>query len=150
MATGTKSIATFTPGAAAHGARDCFGAAQEFTYVGVSSGNCRTINSVELLINDGTAVTTVWELHMYDVTPPSAIADNGAFDIAAGDQASYLGYVSIPQTVDFGSAQYAKVDFIGQQIKLRGTSVFAYLVAVSAITSAAVAHKVTLHTTASE
>jgi hypothetical protein len=136
----------FTPGAAAHGARDCFGAATAFTYAGNGPGEYRTINTVELMINDPTAVTTVWEIHLYDVTPPSAIADNGVFDIPSGDQASYLGFVSIPQTVDYGTTQYSVVNAVGKQIRLRGTSCFGYLVAVSAITSAAVAHTVTLHT----
>jgi hypothetical protein len=145
----TKTSGAFTPGAAAHGARDCIGAATEFTFMGTGPGECRTINSVELLIADGTAVTSTWEVHLYDVTPPSALADNAVFDIPAGDRASYLGYFTIGQTVDMGSSLYHFADNVGKQIKLRGTSVFAYLVAVSAITPAAVTHTVVIHSTPS-
>jgi hypothetical protein len=82
------------------------------------------------------------------VTPPSAIADDAVFDIPSGDRTSYLGFVAIAQGVDYGATQYGRSLLVGQQIKVRSTSVFAYLVAVSAITTEAVAHTVTLHTTA--
>lgn len=149
--TATRVSGAFTPGASAHGALDCIGAAQELTFMGTGPGECRTINSVSLLIADGTAVTTTWQVHLYDVTPPSAIADNGVFDITAADRAVYLGFFTIGQTTDTGSTQYAESSsWVGKQIKLRGTSVFAYLVAVSAITPAAVTHTVTIHSTLAE
>jgi hypothetical protein len=144
---GTKVTADFTPGAAAHGALDCIGAAQEFKFMGTGPGECRTINSVSLMIAGATAVTTTWQVHLYDVTPPSALADNAVFDVPAGDRASYLGFFTIAQTTDTGATQWAASDNAGKQIKLRGTSVFAYLVAVSAITTEAVAHTVTIHST---
>jgi hypothetical protein len=148
--TATKVSAAFTPGAAAHGALDCIGAAAEFKFMGTGPGEHRTINSVSLVIAGGTAVTTTWQVHLYDVTPPSAIADNAVYNLPAGDQSSYLGFFTITQTADTGDAQYAEVNGVGKQIKLRGTSVFAYLVAVSAITTEAVAHTVTIHSTESE
>jgi hypothetical protein len=145
---GTKSSAAFTPAASAHGARDVVGGAKEFTFVGNDPGESRIINSVELMIAGATAVTTTWEVHLYTVTPPSAIADDAVFDIASGDRTSYLGFVAIAQGVDYGATQYGRSLLIGQQVKLRGTSLFAYLVNVSAITTEAVAHTVTLHSSA--
>lgn len=87
-----------------------------------------------------------YRLHLYNVTPPSALGDNAAFDLPSGDRASYLGYVDFPAPTDLGSTLYAQVDNIGKQIKLSGTSLFGYLTTIGAYTPASAAvHIVTLH-----
>jgi len=147
MAGATKSTAVFTPAASAHSARDSLGGAREFTGVGTGPGESRIINSTDIVISGATAVTTIWEVHLYSVTPPSAILDDAVWDIPSGDRASYLGFVPIAQTVDAGATQYGHTPLIGRQFKLSGTSLFAYLVPVSAITTEAVAHTVSLYST---
>ena len=135
--------ATFTPAATSHVAGDCFGAAQDFA-LGAPSGATLRIESAQLEI-DGSAETTAWRAHLFNITPPSAVADDGAFLLAAGDRASYLGWVDFIQTVNLGSTQYIEAT-PNKQIKLLGTSVFGYLVNGTTLTPGAVAHKVFLQT----
>lgn len=139
-----SASATFTPAATSHTAGDCVGSAAEFA-LGVPSGANITINSVSLMIAGGTIETTAWTLHLYSVTPPSALADDAVFDLPSGDRASYLGSIAIAQVVDLGSTLYIESHNINKQIKLAGTSVFGYLVNGTTLTPQAVAHTVTLN-----
>lgn len=140
---GKSASATFTPAAASHVAGDCNGAAAEFA-LGAPSGSVFEIDSVSMLIAGGTIETTAWALHLYSVTPPSALADDAAFDIPSGDRASYLGFVTIAQVVDYGASLWIEAHNIGKKVKLAGTSVFGYLVNGTTLTPQAVAHTVTL------
>ena len=143
MQTAYSNAATFTPAANSHVAGDVNGGAQEFKGMGPSGGQIM-ITSATLMINGGSAEATAWTLHLYSVTPPSATADDGAFDVPAGDRASYLGAVSLGTAVDLGSTQYIETNFINKQIALAGQSLFGYLVNGTTLTPAAVAHVVTL------
>lgn len=141
--------ATFTPAATSHAGGDCFGAAQEFKLLDrngspPAAGSHIKITSLTFMQATGTNVTSVWRLHLYNVTPPSAIADDAVFDVPAGDRASYLGYVDISQLVDTGATLYIDMPNLGKQVKLLGTSLFGYLVSVTTLTAEAVAHSVTL------
>jgi hypothetical protein len=147
IATAFSASATFTPAAASHVAGDVNGAAAEFTAIGPSAGRVM-ITSAALEIDGGTAEATAWRLHLYSVTPPSALADDAAHDIPSGDRASYLGYVDLGTAVDAGATQWVETHIINKQIKLAGTAVFGYLVNLTTLTPANVAHIVTLHTIA--
>lgn len=136
--------ADFTPAASSHVAGDCWGAAQEFTTMG-NSGKRIMITGVSLLVASATAIATAFKLHLYNITPPSAIADDAAFDIASGDRASYLGYIDIQAPTDFGSTLYSETNGLLKPVLLAGTSLFGYLVNNTTVTAANVAHKVTLH-----
>lgn len=122
-------------------------AAMEFTLAADSASNI-LITSVAFE-RDATALIsgeTSYTLHLYNVTPPSALGDNAAFDLPSGDRASYLGNISLGVPVDLGSTLYVEQNGVNKQIKLSGTSVFAYLVTVGAYTPASAAvHKVTLN-----
>lgn len=142
-----SASATFTPAAASHTAGDVNGTAQEFA-LGAISGSSIRIVSATLTINGGTIETTAWRLHLFNVTPPSAIADDAAFLLAAGDRASYLGYIDFAQVLDLGDTLAIETTNIQKQIKLAGTSVFGYLVNGTTLTPAAVAHIVTIHAVA--
>lgn len=136
--------ATFTPGATSHVAGDVNGGAQTFAAVGLS-GRIIMITGASLEIDGGTAEATAWRLYLYNVTPPSATADDGAWDLPSGDRASYLGYVDLGTAVDLGSTQWVETQNINKQVKLSGTALFGYLVNITTLTPAAVAHIVTLH-----
>lgn len=140
---GYTIAATFTPAAASHTGGDVVGGAQEFA-IGAPAGSILRIVSASLLIAGGTVETTAWTLHLYSVTPPSAIADDAAFDVPSGDRTSYLGSVALAQVVDLGATLYIDTNNIQKQIKLTGTSVFGYLVNGTTLTPQAVAHTVTL------
>lgn len=87
-----------------------------------------------------------YRLHLYNVTPPSALGDNAAWDLPAGDRASYLGYVDLGQPVDLGSTCYIEVNGINKQITTLNKSVFGYLVTLGGFTPAsATVRKITLH-----
>jgi len=146
-----SASATFTPAAASHVAGDVNGVATEFVFRdrngGVpATGSHLRIVSATLQINGGTIETTAWRLHLYTVTPPSAYADDAAWDISnATDLTSYLGYVDLSQVLDFGTTLYIDMPALNKQIKLAGTSVFGYLVNGTTLTPQAVAHILTLH-----
>lgn len=144
---------TRTADTAAYLANDVLGAsisvsaALTFANVGPSGGRI-VLTTAELEI-DRTAVIageTSYRLYLYDVTPPSALVDNAAWDLPAGDRASYLGYVDLGTPVDLGSTLYVRTDKINAQFKLAGTSLFGYLVTNGAYTpQSATVHKITLH-----
>lgn len=141
--------ASFTPAAAAYLANDTMDVAKEFASIGPSGRNIR-ITGAELEV-DTTGLQsgeTSYRLYLYSVTPPSALADNAAFDLPSGDRASFLGYVDLGTPVDLGSTLYVQSTNIDKDLKLAGTSLFGYLVTNSAFTATAVARKVTLHTIA--
>ena len=142
---GFTGTATFTPAAASHTNGDVHGGAQEieFTPEPLSGSRIRIV-SATLQINGGTVETTTWRLHLFNVTPPSALADDAAFTLASGDRASYLGYVDFAQVVDMGDTLYIETTDIQKQLLLAGTSLFGYLVNGTTLTPQAVAHVVTL------
>jgi hypothetical protein len=145
---GSNASVTFTPAATSHTAGDCVGAAGEFTSMGTSGARIM-ITSATLYIDNTAALATAWRLHLYNVTPTSAIADDAAWDFADADVTQYLGYIDLPSTAtDIGTNQWAQVDGLNKQIKLSGTSVFAYLQNLSTVTTTATAHIVTLHAVA--
>jgi hypothetical protein len=145
-----SASATFTPAAASHTAGDSVGVAAEFVLLNRDGapppvGQHLRITSATLRINHETIETTAWRLHLFNVTPPSALADDAAFVLASGDRASYLGYVDISQVLDLVDTQYIDMPALNKQIKLSGTSVFGYLVNGTTLTPNAAAHIVTLH-----
>lgn len=140
---GAITSATFTPAATSHVAGDVVGGAQEFKSAGLVGGMA-TIVSASLLIANASAETSTWAVHLFSVTPPSAVADDGAFLLAAGDYASYLGSIALAQTADLGDTQYIESNNIQKMIRMRGASLWGYLVNGTTLTPGAVAHVVTL------
>lgn len=123
-------------------------AAIEFTNVGSSGANI-FVSGVELMIESSGLIggETSYRLHLYSVTPPSALGDNAAFDLPSGDRSAYLGYVDITTPVDLGSTLYASVDNLNKMVKLSGTSLFGYLTTIGGYTpTSARVYKTTLHT----
>jgi uncharacterized protein (DUF2141 family) len=143
-APGLSASATFTPAASSHTAIDCNGAAGTFALGAVSAGRVM-ITDASLEIDGATAEATAWRLYLYNVTPPSAYADDAAWDLGSGDRASFLGYVDLGTAVDLGSTQWVQQSGLNRSIKLAGTSVYGYLVNLTTLTPAAVAHIVTLN-----
>jgi hypothetical protein len=79
------------------------------------------------------------------VTPPSALADNAAWDLPSGDRASYVGSIALGTVVDVGSTLYVEQTGLTKQIIVpAGGSLFGYLVTNGAFTATAAARVVTL------
>jgi hypothetical protein len=123
-------------------------AALTFANMGPSGADV-TITSASLEIDASALIAgeTSYRLYLYNVTPPSAMGDNDAFDLASGDRAAFLGYVDLGTPVDLGSTLYVQTDNINTQVRLSGTNIFAYLVTNGTYTpTSARVYKVTLHT----
>lgn len=83
---------------------------------------------------------TSFTLQLYSASPPSNLGDNAAWDLSAGDRASYLGNVTLGTPVDVGSTLYVQNTFLNTQFKGSGNAngvIFAYLVTVGAWTPTA-------------
>jgi len=79
---------------------------------------------------------TTFKLHLYDATPPSALADNAAWDLPAGDRANYLGFITLDPPVDMGSTLFISMNAVNKKLKLGAgsTSLFGYLVTTTGFT----------------
>lgn len=144
---GYSSTAVFTPAAAAYAAGDIMQGAREFTNLGRATGGEVVITGAILRV-DTTALQASeasYTLHLYSVTPPSALADNAAWDLPSGDRVSYLGSITLGTPVDVGSTLRIETNGINKQITVpSGGSVFGYLVTAAGFTATAVARNVTL------
>lgn len=73
---------------------------------------------------------TSYTLQLYKVTPPSAYADNAAWDLPAGDRNAYIGSIALGTPVDLGATLYVEQNILNKEVKGDGStnSIFAYLV----------------------
>jgi hypothetical protein len=78
---------------------------------------------------------TSFRLHLYDGSPPSALADNAVFDIPSGDRDYYIGYVDLGSPADVGSTLFSSVDQVNKHI-CPGVGLYGYLVTNGAFTPA--------------
>lgn len=148
----TSAVTVTRPAnATAYTAKDVVGAgaaAIAFPSIGPSAGKIR-ITSAELEIDVAAipAGMTSFDLYLYSITPPSALADNAAFDLAAADRASFVGKIALGTPVDEGSTLYVRTNAINADLLLAGTSLFGYLVTAGGFTPAgnSEVYKVTLH-----
>ena len=121
-----------------YSAGDVVGGAITFANMGTSGGRIMlTSSQLELDIAAIPVGMTSFFVALYSVTPPSALADNAAWDLPSGDRASFLGIVQLGTPVDLGSTLYVEQNIINKQIKLAGTSAFGYLVTATGYTPAA-------------
>lgn len=140
----------------AYAANDVVGAATGSTAaltfaIAPAAGGQVVITSVALEADVAAVISgeVGYRLHLYNVTPPSALGDNVAWDLPAGDRASYLGYIDLGQPVDLGSTLYIETNGINKQITASGGNVFGYLVTLGAFTpSASSVRVVTMHSAA--
>lgn len=119
-------------------AGDVVGGAIPFTEAGPFGQNA-LITSASLRIDVAAipAGMTSFRLHLYSVTPPSALADNAVWDLPSGDRDAYLGFVDLGSPADLGSTLFCQVDGVNKQIRLGSSgSVFGYLVTNGAFTPA--------------
>lgn len=117
---------------------DVVGGALTFPNMGPNAGSIMlTSSQLQLNISAIPSGMTSFFLALYNVTPPSALADNDPWDLPSGDRASFLGVIQLGTPVDLGSTLYVELNIINKQIKLAGTSLFAYLVTQTGYTPAA-------------
>lgn len=114
-------------------------AALTFAGLGTASTVIRITNAkLEIDVNAVPSGMTSFRLHLYNVTPPSALGDNAVWDLPSGDRASYLGYVDLGTPVDVGSTLYVQSSGLDFDFKMGSTtSLFGYLVTNGGYTPAA-------------
>jgi hypothetical protein len=125
----------------AYSAGDVVGGAITFSDIGLQGGRHILLTSADLRI-DVSAIPsgmTSFRLHLYRETPPSALADNAAWDLPSGDRAAYRGYIDLGSPADVGSTLFCQVDQINKHVKLHSgeTSLYGYLVTNGGFTPAA-------------
>lgn len=124
----------------AYTANDVVGGAITFPTMGSSGGGEVIITSLVFEIDIAALPTgmSIFNLYLYNVTPPSAIADNSPFDIPSGDRSALLGKIVIGTPIDEGSTLRVELDQINKQITVpSGGTIFGYLVTAAAYTPAA-------------
>lgn len=132
-------------------AGDVLGGALDLGVLGASAQSVEIISSqLEADISAIPAGMTTFTLYLYSVTPPSALADNAAFDLPSGDRSSFLGAIPVGSLADLGATLYVETNDHHKQVKLAGTHLFGYLVTAGGFTPAANSevYKVSLHTRA--
>jgi hypothetical protein len=133
------SKVTFTAGLTAtpYTAGDVVGGVLHFKEFAAGSELLMTSASLmaHVAANPSSAMTS-FRLHFYRVTPPSALADNAAFDIPAGDRTAYMGYEDVGSIADLGTTLFVQAKQLNEPYLLDGTGLYAYLVTTAAYTPA--------------
>jgi len=143
---GYVASASFTPAASAYSLGDIFEGAKEFAFGGAGRNFVHITGSTLLVAHTALVASEAgYTLHLYSVTPPSALADNAGFDVPVGDRASYLGSLALGTPVDLGASLFIRVSTHAMPVMLpAGGSLFAYLATDAGITPTAAARTVTL------
>lgn len=117
-------------------------AAITFPLIGVAK-DAIMLTSVSLRVDVAAIPSgmTSFLLHLYDVTPPSALADNAPWDLSVGDRAAYCGFINLGSPADFGSTLYCELNQINKQIRTTDGNLYGYLVTVAGYTPTALATK---------
>lgn len=136
----------------AYTANDVVGGVIQFQNIAWAEGGEVIITSTALELDIAAIPSgmTSFNLYLYNVTPPSALADNAPFDIPAGDRAAFIGKIALGTPVDEGSTLFVGADQINKQVSVpAGASLFGYLVTAGGFTPAANSevYGVTMHST---
>lgn len=124
----------------AYTAGDVVGGALTFASAGPTASNV-ILTSCDLRYDVSAIPSGMagFRLYLYTATPPSAYADNAAWDLPSGDRASFVGFIDLGSPADLGSTLFAQVDGVNKQVQLAAgqTSLFGYLVTLAGYTPAA-------------
>lgn len=137
--TTTRSVATITRPAntTAYSAGDVIGGVLSFASFAVADGHL-IITSADIRYDVAAVPSgmTSLRLHLYSTTPPSAIADNAAFDLPSGDRSVYIGYLDFSSLTDLGSTLFTQVDGLNKQVMMASATLYGYLVTTAGWTPA--------------
>ena len=148
---GSSVTVTRPSDTATYGVNDVVGAtAAAVTFANATGGAGEYMVTSVSFQRDVTALIsgeTSYVLHLYNVTPPSALADAATHDVPSGDRAAYLGAINLGTPVDLGSTLYVEQNGVNKQITALSTSLFGYLVTVGTYTATSAAvHRIAIHT----
>jgi hypothetical protein len=147
---GFTASASFTPTATPYAANDQIDVAKQFSFTfasgaAIPAGSLIHIRTAILRIDVAAlqASEAAYELQMYGVTPPSALADNAAWTLSSADLPSYLGALALGTPIDVGAALYVR-SALDVVVRLTASSLFGALRTTPAFTPTAVARQVQL------
>jgi hypothetical protein len=106
------------------------------------------ITSIEVEIDASSIPSgmTGFNVRLYNASP-TAIADNAAWDLPAGDRGKYLGKIAVNTPVDEGSTLFSDNDQLNKQVTLTSTSLYVELQTLSGFTpTSAAVKRITIHT----
>lgn len=89
--------------------------------------------SLMIFLSAVTSGMTSFRLHLYK-TSPTAVLDNAAFDLVAGDRTAYVGYIDIPAPTDLGATLFVQVDQVNKRVSAPGGVLYGVLQTVGAYT----------------
>lgn len=114
-------------------------AALMFPNVGPAGGGEVSFLGTQFRIDVSAVISgmTTFRLYLYNVTPPSALADNAAWDLPAGDRAAYLDYLDLGAPVDLGSTLFVSTSGLVKPVTLLSSAVWGYLVTNGGFTPSA-------------
>lgn len=157
---GSSTVSTTRPNdTTAYTAGDCIGSSTssggaiwQFDGIGPQMGGGQVMITTVQLEIDVSAVPsgmTYFTLYLYSGSPPSAYADNAAWDLPSGDRSVFRGSINLGTPVDLGSTLYVETTQVNKQIGVpaggSGT-LYAYLVTAAGYTpNASAVYKITLH-----
>lgn len=140
----SSATATRPNDTTAYAASDVVAGVLEFQNAG-PPGGVVLITDVRLMVSVSSVPSgmATMRLHIYSATPPSAFADNAAWDLPSGDRSAYLGYIDIGTPADLGSTLWIEKQGANKTVKLAAgqTSLFGYLVTTAGYTPTAQAGK---------
>lgn len=124
----------------AYTAGDVIGSVLQFSTITVNGGYIM-IAGVDVRYDVATLPAGMGNLrlHLYTSTPPSAFADNAAWDLPGTDRAAYAGFIDVGTLTDLGSTLYASVENVNVLRKLDAgnSALFGYLQTTNGFTPAA-------------
>lgn len=109
-------------------------AALEFKNLGLPWGHVM-ITHTEFQVYLAALVSTLGahRLHLYSAAPPSALADNTAWDLPDVDREYYVGYIDLGVPLDVGLTLFVQSTIDNKNVQLGETgSLFGYLVTTDA------------------
>ena len=126
----------------AYAANDVVGGVVTFASVGPSGGHV-LFTSADLRIDVSAVPSGMagFRLYLYSATPPSALADNAAFDLPSGDRSAFVGFIDLGTPADLGATLYTQaalpLTLGAARLATGSTSLFGYLVTLGGFTPAA-------------
>lgn len=105
-------------------------AALEFKNLGLPWAHVM-ITHTEFMVYLAALVSTmgVHRLHLYNANPPSALADNVPWNLAAADREYYVGYVDLGTPLDAGDTLFIQTTIDNKNVQLgESGSLWGYLV----------------------
>ena len=148
---GFTAAASWTPTAAAYSGNDVMSTVQELLFKDRAGSPCNggeiILTNARLLVAHTALIAgeTNYYLALYNTTPPTALADNDAFDVPAANRSAFLARIDLGTPADIGSTLAVLTVGLDLQLTIpEGGNLYAHLITAGAFTATAAARSVWL------